>query len=176
MKEFSKLCTPAKVYFALAVIGCLIALFNRMSVLGVFVKLIFAFIWTFVLGYLCDMGYKSLSWFLVLIPYVIILFMMLGMMNYGMMGYNMMGYNGMMSPMYKMMSPMYKMMGYNGMGYNGMGYNGMGYNGMSYNGMGYSKMMNPMYNMMGYNNGYMYEGMENQKKKMGYDNMGRHMT
>jgi hypothetical protein len=73
-KDFSKLCTPAKVYFAIAVIASVIALLNRVSVFGVFLKLVFAFIWTFVLGWLCDKGYKSLSWFLVLLPYIIIFF------------------------------------------------------------------------------------------------------
>jgi hypothetical protein len=149
-RDFSKLCTPAKVYFALAVLASLIALFNRMSIVGVFIKLIFAFIWTFVLGYLCDQGYKSLSWFLVLLPYIIILLVLLGMMNKGMYGmYNMYG----------------NMMGYNMMGTNMMGNKMMGYNGMGYNGMGYNK-------------GYMYEGMGSMgdaKKKMGYANMGKHM-
>jgi len=71
-KDFSKLCTPAKVYFAIAVIASIIALLNRVSVFSVFLKLVFAFVWTFVLAWLCDKGYKSLSWFLVLLPYIII--------------------------------------------------------------------------------------------------------
>jgi hypothetical protein len=36
-----------------------------------FWKLVFAFIWTFILGGLCDKGYKSISWFLVLLPYIL---------------------------------------------------------------------------------------------------------
>ena len=79
MKDFSKLCTPAKVYFAIAVIASAIALFDRVNVLAVFMKLIFAFIWTFILSFLCDKGYKSLSWFLVLLPYIFILLGILGL-------------------------------------------------------------------------------------------------
>jgi len=96
-KEFSKLCTPAKIYFVLAVIACIIALFNGFGVVAVVIKLIFAFIWTFILGWLCDKGFKALSWFLVLIPYIIILLVLLGMMSSGMMKNYM--YGGMANPM-----------------------------------------------------------------------------
>jgi hypothetical protein len=78
MRDFSKLCTPAKIYFAIAVIATIIALFSGLSVMAAVIKLIFAFIWTFILGWLCDKGYKSLSWFLVLLPYIIILLALLG--------------------------------------------------------------------------------------------------
>jgi ABC-type uncharacterized transport system permease subunit len=80
-KDFSKLCTPAKLYFAIAVLACIIALFNGLGVVAVLVKLIFAFIWTFVLGFLCSKGYQSLSWFLVLLPYIVILLAMIGFLR-----------------------------------------------------------------------------------------------
>ena len=72
MKDFSKLCTPAKIYFAIAVIAAVVGLFNGLTVMMAFWNLVFAFIWTFVLGWLCDKGYTSISWFLVLLPYIII--------------------------------------------------------------------------------------------------------
>jgi hypothetical protein len=72
-EEFSKLCTPAKIYFAITVIASIVMLFSGVSFISVFIKLIFAFIWAFVLGWLCNKGFKSLSWFLVLLPYIIIL-------------------------------------------------------------------------------------------------------
>ena len=78
MKDFSKLCTPAKIYFAIAVIATVIALVSGASIMMAFWKLVFAFIWTFILGWLCDKGYNSISWFLVLLPYIIILLAMFG--------------------------------------------------------------------------------------------------
>ena len=72
MKGFGKLCTPAKIYFAIAVIGTVIALFSGATIMYALWKLIFAFIWTFVLGWFCDKGYKAISWFLVLLPYILI--------------------------------------------------------------------------------------------------------
>lgn len=77
MKDFSKLCTPAKIYFAIAVIATIFALFNGASIMYAFMKIIFAFIWTFILGWLCNKGFTSISWFLVLLPYIIIALAML---------------------------------------------------------------------------------------------------
>jgi hypothetical protein len=80
-KEFSKLCTPAKIYFALAVLGCILALFSGVKIVAVFVKLVFALIWTYILGWLCNKGFKTLSWFLVLLPYIIIALAIFGIYN-----------------------------------------------------------------------------------------------
>ncbi len=76
--DFSKLCTPAKIYFAIAVVASIIALFSGVKIMSVAIKLVFAFFWTFVLGWLCDKGFKTLSWFLVLLPYIIIALTMFG--------------------------------------------------------------------------------------------------
>jgi hypothetical protein len=81
IKDFSKLCTPAKIYFAIAVISSIIALFNGAKIMYVAMKLIFAFIWTFILGWLCSKGLKTLSWFLVLLPYILISLAMFGIYN-----------------------------------------------------------------------------------------------
>lgn len=78
MKDFSKLCTPAKIYFGIAVIAAIVSLFSGSSVMLAFMNLVFAFIWTYVLGWLCNKGYTSISWFLVLLPYII---MALAMLN-----------------------------------------------------------------------------------------------
>jgi len=78
MKDFAKLCTPAKIYFAIAVIATIFALLNGATMMYAFWQIVFAFIWTFVLGWLCDKGYTSISWFLVLLPYIL---MVLAMFN-----------------------------------------------------------------------------------------------
>ena len=72
MKDFSHLCTPAKIYFGISVIATIFALFKGLPLMMAFFKLVFAFIWTFVLGWLCGKGYSSISWVLVLLPYIII--------------------------------------------------------------------------------------------------------
>jgi predicted PurR-regulated permease PerM len=77
-KTFQSLCTPAKIYFAIALISCIIALFSGISVIPVFMKLLFAFVWTYVLSWLCKSGYKTVSWLLVLLPYIVMLLGFLG--------------------------------------------------------------------------------------------------
>ena len=81
MKNFSELCTPAKIYFAIAVISSIVALLSGVSCTFVLMKILFAFIWTFVLGWFCNKGFTSISWVLVLLPYIIILLAMFNIYN-----------------------------------------------------------------------------------------------
>jgi hypothetical protein len=80
-KAFEKLCTPAKIYFALAILSILLGLFSGFHLMAVLGKLIFAVIYTFILGWLCSKGWKSLAWFLVLLPYVLILLTFFGLLT-----------------------------------------------------------------------------------------------
>jgi len=75
MKDFAKFCTPAKIYFAIAVIATVFDLLNGATMMYAFWQIVFASIWTFVLGWLCDKGYTSISWFLVLLPFLMVLAM-----------------------------------------------------------------------------------------------------
>ena len=76
-KEIAKLCTPAKIYLAIAVVASILALVKGIPIVFIIMKIIYAFIWTFVLGFLCKKGYPKLSWFLVLLPYILIILAML---------------------------------------------------------------------------------------------------
>jgi predicted PurR-regulated permease PerM len=80
-KTFAKLCTPAKIYFTLAVLSIIIGFFNGIHILAVLVKLFFAFIWTYILAWLCKKGFKAISWFLVLLPFIMIVLVFFGVMK-----------------------------------------------------------------------------------------------
>ena len=80
--DFNKLCTPAKIYFGVSLLVCIIMLFNKISIIAIFSKLIFAFLWSFALGWLCSKGYKAISWFLVLLPFIMMILVALGTMRY----------------------------------------------------------------------------------------------
>lgn len=80
--DFKKFCTPAKLYFAFSVLSCIIMLFSRMPILTVFTKLLFAFLWTFILNWLCSKGFKSVSWFLVLLPFIMMFLVYLKIMTH----------------------------------------------------------------------------------------------
>ena len=80
-RDFKQLCTPAKIYFVLSVLSCIIALFNGLHFTAVGINLIIAFIWTAILSWICRNGYTNFSWFLVLIPYIMMLFVFFGIMR-----------------------------------------------------------------------------------------------
>lgn len=95
-KDFQNLCTPAKLYFALAILSILIGLFSGFHFMAVLVKLIFAVVYTFILGWLCSKGWSGLAWFLVLLPYVLILLMMFGLFKMSKQSVSMMKSSNMM--------------------------------------------------------------------------------
>ena len=86
---FKKLCTPAKIYLVLSIIS-IVSLFyqnysnpNRYCV-GMFqaktkcnnkvyflVKIVYITLITYLLQLLCSKGYKTISWILVLLPFVL---------------------------------------------------------------------------------------------------------
>jgi hypothetical protein len=72
-KTLSELCTPAFIYLAISLFAILVALFNGTKIIMVLGKTAFVVFWTFLLNLLCKNGYKSFSWFLVLLPYVLLL-------------------------------------------------------------------------------------------------------
>jgi hypothetical protein len=80
-KTFNALCTPAKIYFGIAIISSVFALLNGVAFGVIGIKIFFALFWTFILGWLCKNGLSNVSWFLVLLPYVVILLTMLRIAN-----------------------------------------------------------------------------------------------
>jgi hypothetical protein len=94
-KDFKKLCTPAFFYLAVSVgIFVVIAIQNlgnttkycvgdyecdlpNTFMMFIF-KAIYILFWTFILNSLCKAGYKEVSWFIVLLP-LLLLFIILGL-------------------------------------------------------------------------------------------------
>ena len=91
-----KLCTPAYVYLVISVLAIIIIMFQNggntdlycigsfecpvPSTLTVFLfKFMYVAFWTFVLDSICKAGHKRFSWFLVVLPFVL-LFVLLGLM------------------------------------------------------------------------------------------------
>jgi hypothetical protein len=81
MKSFDDLCSPAKLYFVLSVIACIAALINGVKIMQVVINLIIAFAWTAVLSWICGKGFDGVSWFLVLVPYIIMLLVFFKLMK-----------------------------------------------------------------------------------------------
>ena len=94
-KVVNKLCAPAHVYFilsAISIIALAIQNFgqngmycvgslscNVTNVVMVFVyKILYVIFWTWLLNKLCKMGFTNVSWFLVLLPFIMF-FVLIGL-------------------------------------------------------------------------------------------------
>jgi hypothetical protein len=78
---FRNYCTPAKIYLTIAVICCIVQIFT-VPIIFVVINLGFALVWAFILQWLCKKGFSSVSWFLVLLPYVAMLMQALGFISF----------------------------------------------------------------------------------------------
>jgi hypothetical protein len=65
---------PALIYLFLGLVGVLVAI-GKVSGITLVVKTIFILAWTWFLNYLCESGYSSISWFLVILPFIIFFLM-----------------------------------------------------------------------------------------------------
>jgi hypothetical protein len=78
MKGIKNLCAPAKIYLVVTLFFCVMALMHDAPFLAVGIKVVFAFIWTYLLGWLCKKGLSAISWILILLPFIVIFLGMLG--------------------------------------------------------------------------------------------------
>lgn len=95
-KTLKELCTPAMLYFVISMIGLVIVLMQNLgntnsyhvgsfscrvpnTAVVFIVKLIYVLFWTYILNLICKDGHTSLSWLLVLLPWIL-LFVMIGIL------------------------------------------------------------------------------------------------
>jgi hypothetical protein len=94
--SFKELCTPAAFYFVVSIIGLILVMFQNLGNDGIYslgsystrvpstvlvfiFKFIYVLFWTYILNLICKDGHKEISWFLVLLPFLL-LFVILGLM------------------------------------------------------------------------------------------------
>ena len=96
-KMYNKLCSPAQLYFVLSSLSILALLIQNFSeprkykvgrysvnlkhnnLLFFVFKIMYMLVWTFLLNQLCKYGYGSISWFLVLLPFIL-MFVLIGVL------------------------------------------------------------------------------------------------
>ena len=88
VKTINKLCSPAYVYLVISVIAVILMIVqntgsNNKYCVGNYecsvdntamiflMKACYIIFWTFILNAICKAGYKNVSWFLVLIPFIL---------------------------------------------------------------------------------------------------------
>jgi len=68
------LCTPALIYLIIACISVIINIVMKHDWKIILFQLFCIFIWTWVLNVICNSGYPTISWILILIPFISFLF------------------------------------------------------------------------------------------------------
>ena len=69
--SWDKMCLPAKINLALSAMHIISMIYVGYRAFSVLVSLLFVAFWTWILVTLCDNGYQTLSWILVVGPFVI---------------------------------------------------------------------------------------------------------
>ena len=94
-RTIKDLCTPAAFYFILSMVGLVLVMFQNLgnngrytlgsfsrrvpSTIMIFVlKFVYILFWTYILNLMCKDGHKEISWFLVLLPFIL-MFVILAM-------------------------------------------------------------------------------------------------
>ena len=94
--SLKQLCTPAMLYFVISMLALVIVAFQNLghkdsyhignfscrvpsTILVFVVKFIYILFWTYVLNLICKDGHTTLSWLLVLFPWIL-LFVMIGLL------------------------------------------------------------------------------------------------
>jgi hypothetical protein len=95
-KTIKELCTPAMLYFVISIVSLAIVLLQNLSnqnsynvgsfscrvpstALVFIIKLIYILFWTWILNLICKDGHTSISWLLVLLPWIL-LFVIMGIL------------------------------------------------------------------------------------------------
>ncbi len=95
-RSLKELCKPALLYFIISMLSMVVLLFQNLGNSSIYnigcfscdvpsttvvfiVKLVYILFWTWILNLMCKDGHSGISWFLVLLP-LILLFVVIGMM------------------------------------------------------------------------------------------------
>ena len=65
-----QLCTPAMIYVVLSCLSLVVSAMYNLNIGVMLIQLVFIFIWSQVLNYLCVKGYETVSWIIVLFPFI----------------------------------------------------------------------------------------------------------
>jgi len=87
MSLYKGLCEPAQWYVIIAIFSIIIFIITKITGSGVssniflvlLFKCVYILFWTWVLDLICRKGYRSLSWFLVILPFVLFFMLLSGL-------------------------------------------------------------------------------------------------
>jgi hypothetical protein len=75
------LCSPALLYLIIALMSIISMIYSKTDMQTVAMKGLFVIIYTWFLNFLCSKGHEGISWFLVILPFVVMALAILAMSN-----------------------------------------------------------------------------------------------
>jgi hypothetical protein len=75
------LCSPALLYLIIALIAIVSMIYSKTDMQTIAMKGLFVIIYTMFLDYLCSKGHEGISWFLVILPFVVMALFIVAMSN-----------------------------------------------------------------------------------------------
>jgi hypothetical protein len=75
------LCSPALLYLIIAVISVVSMIYSKVDMQTIAMKSLFIIIYTWFLNFLCSKGHEGISWFLVILPFVVMALFIVAMSN-----------------------------------------------------------------------------------------------
>lgn len=96
--DLTNMCTPATIYFVISLIGLVMVGLNNLdnsdrlcigdyncyvgnNTVIFILNAIYILFWTFILDIMCKSGYSSLSWFILLLPFIILFIVFISLMS-----------------------------------------------------------------------------------------------
>ena len=71
--NFSNYCLPSQIYLVFAILTILMNQFRKLKLFLLFVNILLAIIWAWILNFLCSEGYEVVSWILLFLPFILFL-------------------------------------------------------------------------------------------------------
>ena len=75
------LCSPALLYLIIAIMSIISMIYSKVNMQTVAMKGLFVAIYTWFLNFLCSKGHEGISWFLVILPFVVMALFIVAMSN-----------------------------------------------------------------------------------------------
>ena len=72
--DFSKLCTPAYIYFVISLIFLILFSFlKNFNIMNIIINIIYIILWSLFLNFLCNMGYSIIAWLILVLPFFVLI-------------------------------------------------------------------------------------------------------
>ena len=75
------ICSPALLYLIIAIIALISMIYSKVDMQTIAMKGLFVAIYTWFLNFLCSKGHEGISWFLVILPFIVMALFIVAMSN-----------------------------------------------------------------------------------------------